>query len=223
MADREGRLEDRPKRIKAEIIPYDSCNIDKLLNLLHQKKFIKRYSVNGCNYIEIINFKKHQYPHMKEPESTIPAPDKSDTSTEPTPGEHGSGPSESPIPITSNLNLVTEPPPISPPKGGLSLSPQDLAKLWNEKAPPELCRVDLPFNRKRNDLEKIKDALKRNPDKEWWLRVILLLHDLPFVRGFNDRGWKMTLDVMVRDAEKILDGKYVGTFKKEEKAWFEKN
>ena len=30
MADREGRLEDRPKRIKAEILPYDNCDTDKL-------------------------------------------------------------------------------------------------------------------------------------------------------------------------------------------------
>ena len=28
MADREGRLEDRPKRIKAEALPYDDANAD---------------------------------------------------------------------------------------------------------------------------------------------------------------------------------------------------
>lgn len=94
------------------------------------------------------------------------------------------------------------------PSRGPSFSPQLLAELWNEKAPPELPKISLPFKRKPKDLDKIKDALKRNPEKEWWLRVILLLHDLPFVKGFNDRGWKITLDVMVRDAEKILDGKY---------------
>jgi len=96
------------------------------------------------------------------------------------------------------------------PSRGLSFSPQKLAELWNDKAPPELRRVTLPFNRKPKDMEKIRDALKRNPGAEWWERVILLLHDLPFVRGQNDRSWKITLDVMVRDAEKILDGKYAG-------------
>lgn len=89
-------------------------------------------------------------------------------------------------------------------------SKQDLAVLWNEKAPPELPRVNLPFTRKEKDMVKIRDALKRHPEKEWWERVILLLWELPFVRGTNDRGWKITLDVMVRDADLILDGKYAG-------------
>jgi len=31
IADREGRLEDRPKRIKAEVLPYDECDMDNLL------------------------------------------------------------------------------------------------------------------------------------------------------------------------------------------------
>jgi len=96
-------------------------------------------------------------------------------------------------------------PPAIPP-----FSHQDLAQLWNEKAPVELSRVTLPFSRKERDMKKIRDALKRHPEKEWWERVILILYNLPFVRGDNDRGWKITLDVMVRDAELILDGKYAG-------------
>jgi len=75
IADREGRLEDRPKKIKAEILPYDSCNIGLLLNELQAHNFILRYEVNGLNYIQIITFTKHQNPHIKEPKSTIPAPD----------------------------------------------------------------------------------------------------------------------------------------------------
>jgi hypothetical protein len=34
MADREGRLEDRPARIKAEVLPYDECDIEPLLSSL---------------------------------------------------------------------------------------------------------------------------------------------------------------------------------------------
>lgn len=37
LADREGRLEDRPKRIRAELLPYDSCDADELLNQLQAK------------------------------------------------------------------------------------------------------------------------------------------------------------------------------------------
>lgn len=88
LADREGRLEDRPKKIKAEILPYDNCNIDELLNELAaikeddgQPAFIVRYEYNCKKYVQIMHFVTHQNPHQKEAASTIPAPDLSDTST----------------------------------------------------------------------------------------------------------------------------------------------
>lgn len=73
-ADREGRLEDRPKRLKAECLAYDDCDIDDLLGQLATKGFIVRYVVDGVGYIAIPEFLKHQKPHMKEAASTIPAP-----------------------------------------------------------------------------------------------------------------------------------------------------
>lgn len=73
IADREGRLIDRPLRIKAEVLPYDNCDIEKLLDDLHHAKFITRYIVNDNHYIEIRNFTKHQNPHPKEAPSIIPA------------------------------------------------------------------------------------------------------------------------------------------------------
>lgn len=95
MADRAGRLECRPKRIKAEVLPYDNCNIDKLLKQLSDKNFIIIYSVNNENYIEILNFGKHQNPHCKEAESTIPAPDQHSASTIQEQDENGSRPADS--------------------------------------------------------------------------------------------------------------------------------
>ena len=75
IADREGRLEDRPKRIKAEVLPYDDCDVDDLLNKLAEREFIIRYEVNGEKYIQVVNFIKHQNPHYKEVPSEIPAPE----------------------------------------------------------------------------------------------------------------------------------------------------
>ena len=74
MADREGRLDDRPKKIKMEIFPCDNCDIDNLLSQLNEKGFILRYEIDGEKYIQIINFSKHQKPHMNEKASEIPAP-----------------------------------------------------------------------------------------------------------------------------------------------------
>lgn len=73
-ADREGRLKDRPKKLKAVLLPYDECSCDTLLDALQQREFIQRYTVNGCQYIQIVNFDKHQHPHVKEIPSTIPPP-----------------------------------------------------------------------------------------------------------------------------------------------------
>lgn len=72
IADREGRLEDRPSQIKMQILPGDDINTGQALGELHTKLFITRYSVAGNNYIQINNFKKHQNPHVKELQSTIP-------------------------------------------------------------------------------------------------------------------------------------------------------
>lgn len=72
MADRRGRMEDRPKKIKATTLPYDNADCDEMLNELVKHGFIIRYSVDGNNYIQIVNWDKHQNPHIKEPKSEIP-------------------------------------------------------------------------------------------------------------------------------------------------------
>jgi hypothetical protein len=78
IADREGRIEDRPLKIKALLFPYDSWNLDELLCQLAAPRhvsvgsFIYRYEVDGKRYIQIANFSKHQNPHPKEKPSVIP-------------------------------------------------------------------------------------------------------------------------------------------------------
>ena len=74
LADRAGRLEDRPKKVKAEIFPYDEVDVDRFLNELARRNFILRYEAAGGRYIQIVNFDKHQNPHPRETASNIPAP-----------------------------------------------------------------------------------------------------------------------------------------------------
>lgn len=81
IADKEGRLDDRPKKIKAMLLPFDEADCDALLQQLNDHKFIIRYRVNGECYIQISNWKKHQNPHCKEAASEIPAPLENDKST----------------------------------------------------------------------------------------------------------------------------------------------
>ena len=74
LADREGRFEDRPRRIKIELFPADDIDIDAALADLERSEFIIRYEANGIRYAQITNFTKHQVPHHKEVASEIPAP-----------------------------------------------------------------------------------------------------------------------------------------------------
>lgn len=73
LADREGRLEDRPKRIKGELFAFDSIEVEPLLAELVRFRFIARYAVDGLGVIQVLEFLKHQNPHHKEPESVLPS------------------------------------------------------------------------------------------------------------------------------------------------------
>lgn len=72
LADREGRLVDRPRKIKMNLLPCDNCDADALLQDLANAGFIVRYEVNGERYIQINNFTKHQNIHPKEVKSNLP-------------------------------------------------------------------------------------------------------------------------------------------------------
>lgn len=73
-ADRAGRLEDRPARLKAVLFPYDDLDVNDGLGCLANAGLITRYDRNGCSYIAIPTWEKHQQPHVREAESDLPAP-----------------------------------------------------------------------------------------------------------------------------------------------------
>lgn len=73
LADREGRLEDRPKRIAVQALAYDrAANVDAMLNDLALAGFIRRYRAAGFECILINSFLKHQTPHGTERDSILP-------------------------------------------------------------------------------------------------------------------------------------------------------
>jgi hypothetical protein len=74
IADREGRFEDRPKKIKMELFPCDDFSIEDSLALLARDGFLIRYEAEGKRYAQVVNFTKHQMPHHKEVSSEIPPP-----------------------------------------------------------------------------------------------------------------------------------------------------
>lgn len=75
LADREGRLEDRPKRIKGELLPFDAQDIEPLLQELQAHGFLVRYRNSDGSFIQISKFSTHQTPHYSEKQSAIKPPD----------------------------------------------------------------------------------------------------------------------------------------------------
>lgn len=126
MADREGRLEDKPVKIHIEVNPcrpFEST--ERSLAWLEENGFILRYPIGSSKYIQVLTFKEHQNPHQKEPaskirsfdESTSPAPDQTGAGTGQAPEENKCGPADS---LFSDSGLLT---PDSPSPIPVSLSP----------------------------------------------------------------------------------------------------
>ncbi|GEM_PF-3202459 len=77
MADREGRLKDRPEHIAIKLFPYDRlkpAQVDRWLEELARQNLIVRYRVAGEAYIAIPTWRRHQRPHPHEAQSEIPPP-----------------------------------------------------------------------------------------------------------------------------------------------------
>lgn len=66
IADCNGNLEWRSKKVKAEILPYDNCDIEKLAINLDKSGFIRFYSDGDILYCHIPSFAEEQNPHKNE-------------------------------------------------------------------------------------------------------------------------------------------------------------
>jgi hypothetical protein len=131
MADKEGRLKDQPRVIKAEVFPYYEIDVNRELTVIQRLGHIRRFEVGGIKVIEVINFRKHQSPHHTERGSELPDYDGvSDCFvteheihgefTVTSPLDNGGNPSDSLIP--DSLIHLSKNPLLIPPKGGETVS-----------------------------------------------------------------------------------------------------
>lgn len=74
-ADREGRLEDKPRELKLRILPADPADVDAMLSDLERAAKIIRYEAGGKRLIQVPGFPKHQRCHKDEKPSELPPPD----------------------------------------------------------------------------------------------------------------------------------------------------
>lgn len=209
LADRDGRLEDRPMRIRAEIFPYrDGLNIENILEWLACNGFIIRYQHGENRYIQIINFAKHQNPHKNEAPSEIPeysATCKSSDSI----GTGSDSVRSAPADSLSLDSLFTDS--FSPEEKPLSPSSDESEKKISFSAIADLynriCGDVLPrcvaLNAKRKNNIRNLCGLTINGSKPF--------RDLDFWEGYfndcltnkhwtgqNDRGWRADLEFLTR-------------------------
>jgi hypothetical protein len=77
LADSQGRMEFRPLRIKAELFPYENCDILSLLRQLSERGFVRAYESGDVKVLEIPTFGEHQRCHPDERDEGLPPPDES--------------------------------------------------------------------------------------------------------------------------------------------------
>lgn len=184
LADKDGRLEDRPKRIRAELFPY-RLDIDPCMALawLNDNLFINRYIVDGEKFIQILKWKKHQSPHHKEVESVIPgvpAEDKTDSNQAVihTQSKHDSSmPQERPNKVASS--------PLIP--DSLNLIPDSLKQLL-----PENLKVFMPPDFELNDTNKnfVNDSNLTPTEKHDLVKDFIDYWTLDESKK-TDKGWQM--------------------------------
>jgi hypothetical protein len=189
IADRSGRLEDRPKRIKMSLFPADDVDTDKMLNMLVKAGLILRYQVNNEPYIQVITFAKHQNPHVNERPSTIPAPE-----------PNGATRADSLIPESLNLipvSLKPEKKPSAPARADDGFnrfwqaypkkkSKTDAEKAWKKIQPDEQLqdRIHRALEQAKTSADWTKDNGQFIPYPATWL---------------NGRRWEDEVEPQRRD------------------------
>jgi hypothetical protein len=166
-ADREGRLEDRPLRLCAEVFPYRRTvtekKVDNWLDWLHEHGFVIRYEVSGKRFIQIVEFLTHQNPHKKERPSQIQAPTgfkhsaSTGLDTNQAPGEDGPKPERAGLtPDSGLLTPLSESKNPQPPKGG------ELAHTRSER---EIRKIGLDA---WDRACRVIDAIRKQPNGLTW-------------------------------------------------------
>lgn len=197
LADREGRLEDKPSDIGCQIRQWDVAGTSKLLAEIAAQGLIQRYDVGGVGFIQVANFLKHQRPHPKEAVSTLPGLSLGEPRS--TLGEPRNN-----LDATKACTLPSEPSEPSEPSG-IRAEALALRDVWNEHrgALPKWEKTNVA--RERQALARLKEI----PLVEW-PGIVQRMARSRFLTGGNDRGWKATPEFLLRPATAIsvLEGKY---------------
>lgn len=227
LADKEGRLEDRPQRIRAQIFPYrTSLNVEELLQKLEQVGSIRRYAVAGTRFIQLVGFSEAQNPHPNEAKSRLPGPELHDGGTA-TPPHVITGSIPEPREGTPARHLISDPGSLISDPGSLISSPPPSAdvgksaEVGEEGGQPVLVAVagggprpedlqaiwnKLAGPKKLGRWVKLTDdqrrlarlSLKACPDLSTWEAWLSAELQNPWNLGENPSGWRAGVDWLLR-------------------------
>lgn len=231
LADREGRLEDRPKRIKGELLAFDSQDVDPLLNELQAHGFLVRYQNEDGSFIQISKFSAHQKPHYSEKESVIKPPilQESRRHDEPVIPENsgelrkegvikrGSQPPDSLIPDSLIPDTGKEPVPSSAADAAdpsLPECPQQQVVALYHQTLPSLVRVREWTPQRQKLLRSRWRESSERQSMTWWREFFEYVASSDFLMGrVNGRGgvpFECSLEWLIRPTNlvKVIEGNY---------------
>lgn len=223
LADRDGLLEDRPVRIKAQVFPYRDVDVDAHLNTLAKAGQVVRYEAAGKRCLFLVHFARDQKPHPKETSLNLPhPPEKGREISRKGPDASGRVPmvvgcgSGSGNGCGSSLSASADDPEELPdatddaqpvaqtplfaaepkpekPKGP---DPEALRALWNRLAPPKGLQRWEAMSKARAGAARA--SLAAVPDLARW--EAWLSHELarPWNLGENGTGWRADVDWLLR-------------------------
>lgn len=131
VADREGRLEDRPVRIHAAVFPYeDELKVGEMLDHLQRMGFLRRYEAGGKKYIALPSWRRWQNPHKAEKASEIPEPPPEDVRSTVLSTDLSMVPSpEKAVASRAVSNTVSDTDPVTVTATAVASSPDSLASV----------------------------------------------------------------------------------------------
>ncbi len=237
LADHEGRMRYRPRRLKVEVLPYDSVEVSELLAELvaadMEDPLLIPYggSAEEPQYLWLPKFKRHQNPTSKERAKPSPlppcpaepgfAPTSKGDAAGPGPGHNrdSSGSADILIPETGCPDVPI--PDAGCPDGGESppsgrsaakkKSPppaESLMKAWNTVAEARgLVPCQVMGAKRRAALHA---RWKEAFWREHYAEALERLRAIRWVRGENDRKWRADVEWFLRPdtVTKLLEGGY---------------
>lgn len=220
-SDKEGRFKWRPKQLKLAILPYDDVDFSRALDALETRGFIVKYENDGEFFGYIPSWKEHQVINNRESESILPNP--TDSNSNITRAKRVNDASSTPLcnfkgeregkgkegeEEGKGEGIVVDEPVDPPVTDNLPIPNFDEVKnAWNMFAEANgLAQVrELTKQRKIGIKTRLNE---RGFDAEEIFREI---QKSSFLRGKNDRGWKVDFDFVFCSPNKwvnIVEGKY---------------